>query len=206
MIDLTGIRNIIFDMGAVLLPVTRERCLDEFARLGFEDAARCVGTSYKDGIFEDFERGLISESAFVDAVLARCSPGTSPDQVVETWNHFIAPIPVDRLNLVLRLKQRFRVLLLSNTNVIHWHYVCEHDFLHDGVTVDDHFEQCYLSFEMHVTKPDASIFTRMIDASGIVPGQSLFIDDAQKNCDVARSLGIQAYCADTDGKWMELFQ
>lgn len=192
-------------MGEVLLPVTRQRCLDNFDKIGFSNIDKFVGTCYKDGLFQDLELGNITEDAFVHEVLNHCSPNINSQQIIDIWNSFIDPIPKKRLELILKLKKQYRVLLLSNTNIIHWKYVCEHDFRHDGYTVDDHFDMKFLSFELHITKPDVEIFEYMIEKSGIKPADSLFIDDAPKNCEIAETLGIHSHLAIGD-KWMEIFE
>lgn len=200
-----NIRNIIFDMGEVLLPVTRQRCLENFDKVGFSNIDNYVGTSYKDGLFQQLELGNITENAFVEQVLEHCKADAKPEQIVDIWNSFIDPIPKKRLELILKLKKKYRILLLSNTNIIHWKYVCDHDFSHDGFRVDDHFDMKFLSFELHITKPDIGIFQIMIEESKIKPEDSLFIDDALKNCEAAESLGIRSYLAVEDN-WMGLFE
>lgn len=192
-------------MGEVLLPVTRKRCLDNFNRIGFLNIDKFVGTCYKDGLFQQLELGNISEDAFVQEVLGHCNPNVCPQQIIDIWNSFIDPIPKKRLELILNLKKKYRILLLSNTNIIHWKYVCKHDFCHDGLTVDDHFDVKFLSFELHITKPDREIFEQMIEQSHIIPEDSLFIDDAPKNCEAAEKLGIHSYLAVGDN-WMREFE
>lgn len=181
--------------------MTRERCLREFAQIGFTHIEGFVGTSTKDGLFQELELGRISASEFIDEVLTHCEPQTTRERIVEIWNDFIDPIPAKRLDLLLELKSKYRILLLSNTNIIHWKTVCDRDFSRGGHTVDDYFERTFLSFVLHITKPDVAIFREMIAQSGILPEETLFIDDARANCDAAQTLGIRSFCAVGDN-WM----
>ena len=66
-------------------------------------------------------------------------------------------------------------------------------FTADGKTMDDYFDAVYLSYELHELKPSEAIFRKMIAASGMIPEETLFIDDGQKNVDAAQALGFSVY-------------
>lgn len=59
--------------------------------------------------------------------------------------------------------------------------------------MDDYFDKVYLSYELRELKPSEAIFRKVIADSGIVPAQTLFIDDGQKNVDAAQALGFAVY-------------
>ena len=81
---------------------------------------------------------------------------------------------------------------MSNTNPIHWRKAVDDYFTTGGLAVGDYFEKTYLSYEMHMLKPDEGIFRRVLDDSGFAAGETLFIDDSAANCAAAGRLGITA--------------
>lgn len=197
------IKNIIFDLGGILLPITMTRCFENFARLGFSDIRNYVNEYYKDGLFQELELGLVTVPQFCARLRQIAHITASDAQIIDAWNTFIAPVEKTKLNALLALSRHYRVFLLSNTSQIHWDHVCRCDFAHDGFTVKDHFEKTYLSFELHITKPDAAIYEFLLKDAGIEPQASLFIDDSQKNCDAAHALGIHTYCDPNADTWKD---
>ena len=66
-------------------------------------------------------------------------------------------------------------------------------FTADGHTMDDYFDKIYLSYELHELKPSEAIFRKVIADSGVIPAETLFIDDGRKNVDAAQALGFAVY-------------
>lgn len=83
--------------------------------------------------------------------------------------------------------------MLSNNNEFVFPYIKETLFRADGLVLEDYFDKCYLSYEMHELKPSPAIFERMIADSGVCPETTLFVDDGEKNIRTARDLGFQVY-------------
>lgn len=92
--------------------------------------------------------------------------------------------------MLARLKENHRLVLLSNTNPIHWRKSVDDYFTAAGKTVDWYFERTFLSYEMHMLKPDGEIFRRVLDETSFNPSETLFIDDSMKNCLAAEKEGI----------------
>ena len=93
----------------------------------------------------------------------------------------------------MELRGKYMVYLLSNTNSIHWDYVCNNAFNYRGFRVNDYFEETFLSFEMHLAKPDKAIFEKVLHEANLLPEETLFIDDSEANCKAAEELGIHAH-------------
>ncbi|MCI6617517.1 MAG: HAD-IA family hydrolase, partial [Prevotella sp.] len=68
--------------------------------------------------------------------------------------------------------------------------------------VDDYFDACFLSYEMHLFKPDEEIFRQTLLEAGIEAGETLFVDDLPANCEAARALGIHVLHETTGTDWM----
>ena len=102
---------------------------------------------------------------------------------------------------LLELRKKYVVYLLSNTNEIHWQWSCLHAFRYKAFRAEDFFEHIYLSYEMKMAKPDADIFQKVLDETGILPNETLFIDDSEANCRTAEALGISTYTPKAHEDW-----
>jgi FMN phosphatase YigB (HAD superfamily) len=199
------IENIIFDFGGVLVDIDKQRCIDQFARVGF-NATPFVGNYTKDGFFAQYEMGNISTDAFCDEIAKHSTnPDITADQIVYAWKLMLVGIPPERLDMLLRLRERYIVYLLSNIGEMHWDMACEQMFNYHGFNVDNFFEQIFLSYEMHLMKPDPLIFETLLKQTVIKQSATLFIDDSEENCKVASSFGLKTFQSREPGDWMKLF-
>jgi len=186
------IKNIIFDFGGVLVDLDKHRCIEAFKNIGAESVACYVDECRQEDLFHDLEVGNIGVGAFCDAV-RRKSPGctASDEDICDAWNALLSGIPTWRLERLLELKGKYRLLLLSNTNPIHWRKAVTDYFPFGGFGVDDYFEKTYLSYEMHLLKPDHRIFEAVLADARIKASETLFIDDSPANCKAAEEVGIR---------------
>ncbi len=187
------IKNLVFDMGGVLVDLHPRRCVSAFSRLGFPEMASLVDSWHPRGIFEQLELGLITGEQFCDYVRAQSGRNTSSAEIHAACVSFIDPIPDYKLDLLAELRRRYRVLLLSNTNEIVYPYIDAHSLCRRGGSSADYFEKVYLSYAMHDMKPSPTIFEKMIADSGIIPQETRFIDDAERNVAIGRELGFETY-------------
>lgn len=200
-----GIRNLIVDFGGVLIDLDRRRCIENFSRLGVPDTEAMLDVCHQQGIFLQYEKGTISSAEFRDAIRGRMeNPATDAD-IDAAWNSFLVGIPVYKLDLLLKLRERYVVYLLSNTNDIHWRWSCEHAFRYRAFRAEDFFEKIFLSYEMKLSKPDVVIYRKVLDETGINPEETLFIDDSAANCRAAETLGISTYTPKAGEDWSHLF-
>ena len=200
------IKNLVFDFGGVLVQLNMKRCVERFAALGFTDVEKYVNAYSKEGLFQELELGNVSVPEFCSEVAKHCSDGVSDSQILDAWNSFLNGVPAHLMNALIDLRKDYRVILLSNTNKPHWDFSCREYFSHDGRSVEDHFEKMFLSFEMHVTKPDAQIFEQMCAQADILPQETLFLDDAKANCAAAEKLGINTHLITAGEDWRNLFK
>ncbi len=192
--------NLIFDFGGVLLDLAVSRCKENFRALGFYEIENLLGTAHQKGVLDRFERGLITESEFYDSLrelisadVASAVPPVTDLQIWEAWVSMAEGLPAFRLEAISQLKREgYHVSALSNTNSIHWNY-CRHFFEEAGYPPENLFEHIWLSYELHLAKPDAAIFKKVLSLSGYDPARTLFIDDALANCQVAESCGIRSF-------------
>lgn len=188
-----GISTIIFDLGGVLYNVEYSKVEQEFAALMKNGATK--NTSKKSvtytrqtqpQIFTEYEIGTISTNEFYDGLRRELGLEADNATISDAWNAMLLGVYSGRNALIWRLKQKYKLAMLSNTNELHINHVkpeCQELF--------SLFDKLFFSYEMGVRKPDAAIFERVLAEMGCTPQETLFIDDSHQHIESARKLGIQ---------------
>ncbi len=206
MADLTGIKNIVFDFGGVIVDLDRERCIEAFERLGI-NVRDALGQYAQSGVFSGIETGELDIEEFCDALRRIAGRPDIPDRkITNAWNEFLVGIPSPRLECLSRLTDKFHLYLLSNTNRVHWALATNDLFLYHGRTVDWYFEKIFLSYKLGITKPDKRMYQTVVKETGIKPGETLYIDDCEENCNAAAKEGFKTFHSVKESDWMELFK
>ncbi len=186
------IKNLLFDLGGVIIDIERERCVRSFARLGLHDAGSYFGDYAQTGIFMQIEDGSIDKEQFHSALRDKLPAGTTDRQIDEAFQSFIVGIPVHRLEELRSLRrQGYRIYLLSNTNPIMWDGIIASEFRKEGLEREDYFDGMVTSFEAKSAKPDPAIFRTLIRETGIIPEETVFFDDSETNTRAAEALGFR---------------
>ncbi|MDR0348716.1 MAG: HAD family phosphatase [Tannerella sp.] len=196
------IKNIIFDMGGVLVDVHRERAIAHFKAIGVEDAGQLIDSYHHKGLFLDIENGVIDADEFCRQLSKHAGKEIPPQAIADAWRSIVSDPPVYKLDYLSELRKKYTLYMLSNNNPVlmdSWAFTSR--FSPQGRPVTDYFDAVYLSCRMKCTKPDPVIFERMIQDSGIIPSESLFIDDGLHNIETARSLGFHTYQAQNGEDW-----
>lgn len=192
---LKGIKNIVFDLGGVLVDLDKQRCIDAFAAIGFPQIEKLIDCYYPVEIFNELERGGIGARELGDYIRTNAGREDITDEkIAAAYKKFLLDIPLHKLRLIRSLREKgFKIFMLSNTNAIMYPYVEQTLLRADGLTADDYFDKIYLSYEMRDLKPSPTIFEKMIADSGMIPAETLFIDDGEKNVQTASKLGFNVY-------------
>ena len=196
MILTENITTIIFDFGGVLINLDLDRCIKQFKALGVQNFEENLSNFGQKGFFLQFEKGEIGVPEFCENVRKLAALPLTDQQIIDAWCLFLVDIPDYKIELLLELKKKYRLLLLSNTNPLHIDISAVNEFARFGLKVEDVFDKCYYSYEMKMAKPDAEIFEALLTDAGVKPEECLFLDDGQKNIDQATKLGIQSYLVD----------
>ena len=191
-----GIKNIIFDLGGVLIDLDTDRCLREFKALGVSNVEELVNSTHTAGVFSALEHGKVSPAEFRDELRRLAgNPELTDAQIDNAWLSILLEIPQKKLDLLLRLNRKYRVFLLSNTNEIHFDWIRRTQFEKDGHRLSDYFEQCFLSHKMGLAKPEDEIFEEVINEAQIFARETLYIDDSEKNLNASLNWCFNTYCA-----------
>ena len=188
------IKNVVFDLGGVLVDLDIDRCIAAFRSLGMDAVADLINPYYPAEMIGRLEHGKISfHEACEEMRRLSGRPDVTDARIAWAYGEFLVRIPVEKLRQIDGLRRRgFRTYVLSNNNPASME-VIRRMFTADGRTMDDYFDAVYLSYELHELKPSEAIFRKMIAASGMLPAETLFIDDGQRNVDAAQALGFAVY-------------
>ena len=192
------LKNLIFDLGDVIIPIDLTAPIRNFAVLA-NMPEEDVETLWKQHDFlNHYETGLIDDDAFrshVRQVLASRSnaPASWADEVIDTaWNTVLLDLPVERIERIKELKANYRLFLLSNTSPIHIRQVNQVLTSMGQPTLEELFEQVFYSYEVRMAKPSPAIYQHVLTTGGLTAGETAFFDDNVANIRAAAELGIQA--------------
>jgi len=190
----TSIKNLIFDLGGVILDLSVDQTMQQFSALSGLDKQK-VDDLYKTTPgFEEYEKGLMNDIDFRDFVRDVFSIQSSDEEIDTCWNAMLLGIPVRKLNLLQNLKKNFSVFLLSNTNNIHINHINQvmlPAITGPGNLLDSYFHRAYYSHIMKKRKPNADIFEQVLDENSLLAHETLFLDDNLPNIEGAKKIGIQ---------------
>jgi len=201
-----NIKNIVFDLGGVLIDLDFNRAVSGLQKAGFTHVKEQIQAFDREGIFQKFELGEMTAEEFRSAIRENSTVTLTDEEVDALWNLMLLDIPREKLELLLELRSKYMIYLLSNTNAIHWDYVCKNAFNYHGFRVKDYFEETFLSFEMHLAKPGKAIFEKMLEDANLLPKETLFIDDSEANCKAAEEVGIHAHHYHIGDDLKEIFE
>jgi len=188
----TKIKNIIFDWGGVITDLHLNATKRAFLELGLAIFDESIPHNPNDDLFIPFEIGKITPAEFRDSIRRKTSNNLSDEMIDRAWNALLGELPPERWQILEKAGKHFRTFLLSNTNAIHLPYYYGQIQKQYGSYGYAHlFEKTYLSYELGLRKPNAAIFKYVLDDAGIIPEETMFIDDFIENIDTARLIGFQ---------------
>lgn len=187
------IKNLLFDLGGVIMDIRRENAVRALEDLGMADAGSFLGEYAQKGPFLMLENGSMLPAEFRDTIRRYIPHQVSDGEIDRAFCRFLIGIPEHRLDSLTALrKSGYRVYMLSNTNPIMWDSVIADEFRKQGHDMDYYFDGEVTSFAARSCKPDRRIFDTAVSRFGIRPEETLFLDDSQANIDAAKTLGFNA--------------
>jgi len=196
------IKNVVFDMGGVLVDVCRDRAIDNFRAIGVDNADELIDPYHHKGIFLDIESGDIDADEFCRLLCRETGKEIAMADIGRAWKSMINPPETYKLDYLLELRKRCRTFVLSNNNPIlidGWARTT--DFSPAGRPITDYFDKTYFSYEMKCVKPGDEIFRKMITDSQIIPSETLFLDDSVNNIEAGKRAGFLTYLVQNGEDW-----
>ncbi|MBP5650700.1 MAG: HAD-IA family hydrolase [Bacteroidales bacterium] len=188
------IKNIIFDLGGVIYNIRYENIAEAFARMGAENLISLYSKAQQTDFIDKFEEGLISTTEFCEEIRRLSKVPLTDAQIEEAWNAILIDVPAPRVDFLLKLKEKYKLYLFSNTN--QFNYDCFTAHLRQKYGFDFFgtiFKAAYFSHTLHLRKPKEEGFRRIIQEQQLNPAETLFIDDSPQHIEGARRCGLNAY-------------
>ena len=180
------LKTVIFDLGNVIIPFDNARAYQALAQHCPYPATEIAARLNATDLVNRFETGLIEPPDFAGEVSRLLSLGIGYDQFCQIWSSVFFPETLLPESLLESIAARYRLLLLSNTNAIHFEMVRrEYPLLR-------HFHDFVLSHQVKAMKPAPAIFQAAIERARCAPQECFYTDDIAAYVDAARQAGWDA--------------
>ena len=190
-----NIKNIILDLGGVLINLDYNKLND---RLGILGLSNTFSKSEQIELFDKLEEGKISEKDFIRAFNRLTEANHNRQTIINAWNSILLDFPIERLELLKHLGQKYRLFLFSNTNSMHIREVYNIINRAYGIkNLNHYFEKIYLSNELGIRKPKTDGFDYILKDNNLKRNETLFIDDSPQHVEGAKKAGLNA-------QWLDL--
>lgn len=201
-----NIKNIIFDLGGVIIDIDQNQIVNHLRNNGLNNTELLSSAEVRRTLSQ-FERGILSAETFRKQLCSQLNLNISAEEFDEIWNSMILDIPQRRIDLVKKLRGNYHVFLMSNSNEIHYDLFIRDLQLRFGYReFDSLFDKSFFSFDLHLCKPDPDFFIYVLDRYNMKPEETLFIDDTPENILAAQKLGIVTYHSLTGARIVDLFE
>ncbi|MBC8396168.1 MAG: HAD family phosphatase [Flavobacteriales bacterium] len=193
MLELNGVKNIIFDLGGVILNIDYGQTANAFKKIGVANFDEIYSQAKQVQVFDKLETGELTPDEFRE-YMKEIVPSLQLSDIDKAWNAMLLDLPAARIDLLKKLKKKYRLFLLSNTNEIH--IKCFRKIIDSSYgenIFDAIFENQYYSSEIGMRKPNPECFQYVLEKNGMEPSETLFIDDSIQHVEGARKLKINAY-------------
>lgn len=185
--ELEGIKNIIFDLGGVILNIDYQLTVEAFKKLGIDDFEEIFSQYKQSTLSDDFETGRITELEFYEGIKTISGKDFTFEEYKNAWNALLLDLPKERINILKKLSKKYRLFLFSNTNETHYkEFVTkvESDF-------NTIFEKTYYSHQFGKRKPDSDSFLSILKENNLIIEETLFVDDSIQHIESTNLLGIR---------------
>jgi HAD superfamily hydrolase (TIGR01509 family) len=184
-------KNIIFDLGAVIINIDFQKTFESFSKIGNTDVLQVLKKFEDHRILHRYETGEVDDKGFRNLIREEFGNQLSDDQIDDAWNALLLDIPQERIDLILKLKNKYRLFILSNTNAIHIKGVNTILNKTTGIpNLDNIFEKVYYSHEVLLRKPDVAIYEYLLRDKDLKASETIFLDDNLDNIKASERVGI----------------
>jgi putative hydrolase of the HAD superfamily len=204
-LNFSSVKNIIFDLGGVIINIDFQYTFEAFAKLGDSDILSTL-KKFKDlKVFERYEAGEFTDPQFRNFLRNEFSQKATDQEIDQAWNALLKDIPIARIQKIQQLKEKYNLYLLSNTNHIHIQEV--NNILHQTSGIRNLnllFDKVYLSYEMKMSKPHLEIYNFVLEEQKLNGSETVFIDDNKDNIIGAQNAGLETIHVEAPHTILEL--
>jgi len=188
------VKNIILDLGGVIINLDIPATIAEFNRLSDIPFESLYTQAQQIDIFNKFDKGEIGDFEFFNTLRKHLRFQGKDEDLLYAWNAMLLDVPKKRLDLLVKLKLPYQTFLLSNTNETHIEAFERELYRKHGIkNFNDYFEAVYYSCRIGMRKPDKEIFQMVLDKHKLNPEETIFIDDSIQHVKGAGECGIKSY-------------
>ena len=184
------ISTLLFDFGDIFINLDKNAPKRELSKY-----AENVDYDKINQLAENYEVGSISTTQFFK-MLKQILPNATDPELLAGWNSILKDFPKYRLEFLKQLaaNKKYKLILLSNTNEAHIEWVKTNiPFFEE---FKSYFDVFYLSYEIHLRKPNKTIYDFVLKENNLQPEEILFIDDTFENTETASKIGIKTWNLD----------
>ena len=184
---ISGMIEVVYlDLGKVLIDFDYSLAARKILRISPLPLSEIACVLSEPNLMFEFETGKLSAIEYYQRISKALEIEVSLDEFQLLWGSMFLPEPLVSEKFLQALKQRKRLILLSNTNEIHFEY------LEKTFPILKQVDERVLSYQVGYMKPGPQIFRVAIDKAGVAPEKIFFADDRIENVEAACSAGIQA--------------
>lgn len=189
------IKNIIFDLGGVLLDIDYQRTIDAFSKLGMRDSSKQFSKEEQALLFRRYEMGQIDSREFISSVSELTGVECSNEEIEVAWCALLGEMTADKYTLLEQLRMKgYRIFILSNTNALHQSaFEAGIDKDYGWEKFEKVFDGVHYSHHLGMRKPNRDIFEKVLDIHGIQAGDTFYIDDTPEHAATASALGMASH-------------
>jgi putative hydrolase of the HAD superfamily len=178
---------LLFDLGGVLVKFD-----------GYKSIVKWTGASYSESVFWEkwlcsetvklFESGKLDENTFASRIIGEFHIDITPSEFISDFDTWPSGFYDGTQDFLLKLRDRYSLGCLSNTNPIHLKRITER------WNIPEYFDYSFFSHELGCVKPDREIFERVLEKVPFDADSIVFFDDNPLNVKAAESLDIKSFC------------
>lgn len=178
-------KAIIFDCGGVVFTCSFDNAFNYWAMVSGKNISEIKNKFDFDEIFQKLERGEINSTAFRKHALSKLELKISDEKFDKGWNSIYLDLVPGIKQLLQELKQKHRLVALTNTNEIHakkWRIMY--------ASILNYFEKVFSSHEIHARKPEQKAYNTVLNYLRLNPDEVIFLDDNTENVQAASEMNI----------------
>lgn len=178
----------LFDLGNTVIKLAYERVLENICSRATLDRDALVDLLEAPGGYRDLERGGITFADFHEFLRDKAGYRGALADLRETWSDFFDGALPGIEDLITRLRRRYRIAFLSNSNEVHAEVIPR-----KFAALFEPDDRLIFSHRFKCAKPDPEMFQRALEIIGAPPHQTAFVDDLLENVLAARAAGMTAF-------------
>jgi glucose-1-phosphatase len=201
-IKLAPFDTLIFDFGGVIFDIDPDRSAKAFANLIGPAKLNEIEAT---GLLWEYEKGNIDTPTFYTSFCSQAGADIPFEVFNRAWCAMLVGYQRKRIEYLRWLQKSHRLIMLSNTNQMHYNHFSGKLQTEYGVTFQQLFHHVYLSYQMRLIKPDTAIYRKVLVEQNLMPEKTLFIEDSRANADAAKTLGIETLVIPRNGSFYTFF-